>query len=101
MIRHIVMWQLKDEAEGKSKQENAAIIKKSLEALEGIVPQLRSIKVGINMQGTPENNFDVVLNCTLDDLAALSAYQVNPEHQKVVAYIVKVVSARVCVDYEE
>ena len=33
MIRHIVMWQLKDEAEGKSKQENAAIIKKSLEAL--------------------------------------------------------------------
>ena len=53
------------------------------------------------MQGTPENNFDVVLNCTLDDLAALSAYQVNPEHQKVVAYIVKVVSARVCVDYEE
>ena len=81
MIRHIVMWQLKDEAEGKSKQENAAIIKKSLEALE--------------------NNFDVVLNCTLDDLDALSAYQVNPDHQKVVAYIVKVVSARVCVDYEE
>ena len=101
MIRHIVMWQLKDEAEGKSKQENAAIIKKSLEALEGIVPELRSIKVGINMQGTPENNFDVVLNCTLDDLDALSAYQVNPEHQKVVAYIVKVVSARVCVDCEE
>lgn len=27
MIKHIVMWKLKDEAEGNSKDENAKIIK--------------------------------------------------------------------------
>ena len=35
MIKHIVMWKLKDEAEGNSKDENAKIIKNSLEDLKG------------------------------------------------------------------
>ncbi|MDI6031580.1 Dabb family protein [Flavobacterium sp. LB2P84] len=36
MIHHIVMWKLKDFAEGKSKAENAIILKERLEGLKRI-----------------------------------------------------------------
>ena len=38
MLKHIVMWKLKEFAEGKTKAENALIMKESLERLVGIVP---------------------------------------------------------------
>lgn len=101
MIRHIVVWRLKDEAEGKSKKENARIIKESLEALKGIVPEIRSISVGINEDGAPADNYDIVLNSTFDTLEDLAAYQSNSDHKKAGSYIVKVASERACVDYEE
>ena len=34
MIKHIVMWKLKENAEGKTKEENAEIIKNGLEGLK-------------------------------------------------------------------
>ena len=40
MLKHIVMWKLKEFAEGKTKAENALIMKESLERLVGIVPEL-------------------------------------------------------------
>ena len=51
MIRHIVFWKLKDTAEGKTKQENAEHIKKSLESLKGIIPGMIDAEVGINENG--------------------------------------------------
>ena len=38
MVTHIVMWNLKDEAEGGSREQNAAIMKERLEALVGRSP---------------------------------------------------------------
>ena len=100
MIRHIVMWKLLDESEGKSKVENAQIVKNSLESLMGKIDGLLSIEVGINHPETPESNYDVVLNCTFPDVDALNAYQSHPLHVEAATYIKKVVCARVCVDYE-
>ena len=100
MIRHIVMWKLKAEAEGKTKAENALIIKESLEALKGVVPTLVEIEVGVNDPETPESNYDVVLNCTFASVADLNDYQVHPAHQAAAVYIKKVVESRVCVDYQ-
>ncbi len=48
MLKHIVMWKLKEFAEGKTKAENALIMKESLERLVGIVPEIISLQVGIN-----------------------------------------------------
>ena len=47
MLKHIVMWKLKEFAEGKTKAENALIMKESLERLVGIVPEIISLQVGI------------------------------------------------------
>ena len=49
MIKHIVMWKLKDEAEGNSKDENAKIIKNSLEDLKGKINEIVDIEVVIDV----------------------------------------------------
>jgi len=100
MIKHIVCFRLADVAEGKSKAENAQIIKEGLENLINLIPQLRKIEVGINHPATPESNFDIMLYSEFDTIEDLNIYQEHPEHKKVGAYIVKVKTDRVCVDYE-
>ena len=50
MLKHIVMWKLKEFAEGKTKAENALIMKESLERLVGIVPEIISLQVGYGIR---------------------------------------------------
>ena len=50
MFKHIVMWRFIDGANGKSKQEHAQWVKENLEALKGVVPEIREIEVGVNVQ---------------------------------------------------
>ena len=59
MIKHIVMWKLKDEAHGNDKATNAKLIKEKLEALSGKIDGLLKIEVGIDFLGG--GNFDVAL----------------------------------------
>ena len=100
MIKHIVFFQLADEAEGKTKAENAQIIKKGLEGLFGVIPELKKIEVGINHPDTPESNYDLSLYCEFDSVEDLNTYQEHPEHKKVGAIIYRVRTGRACVDYE-
>lgn len=100
MIKHIVFFALADNAEGKTKAENAQIIKAELENLIHFIPELKKIEVGINCPGTPADNYDIVLYSEFDTIDALNTYQVHPEHKRVGAYIGKVKTARACVDYE-
>ncbi len=100
MIKHIVCFRLAEHAEGKTKSENALIIRHELENLINLIPELRKIEVGINHPATPDSNFDIVLYSEFDSVEHLNIYQEHPEHKKVGAYIVKVKTDRVCVDYE-
>ena len=100
MIKHIVFFQLAENVEGKTKSENEEIIKKGLENLYGIIPELKKIEVGINHPETPESNYDICLYCEFESVADLDIYQNHPEHLKVGTYIGKVKTGRVCVDYE-
>lgn len=94
MLRHIVMWTLKDE----SKSKNAEIIKEQLEALQGEIEGLIKVEVGIDLSSI-ESNFDVVLISDFDDEAALNAYQIHPLHKEAGAFIKTVATGRSCVDY--
>jgi hypothetical protein len=60
MIKHIVMWKLKETAEGNSKEKNALLIKDGLEALINEVPQIKKIEVGLAYRHDNED-YDVVL----------------------------------------
>jgi len=100
MIKHVVMWKLKDVAEGKTKQENAGIMKELLEGLPAKIMELETAEVGINiLEGEDESISDVVLTTECKDADSLKAYAVHPEHKKVVQFIVKVTGERRVVDY--
>lgn len=98
MIRHVVTWKLA--AEGADERaEQAAEVARRLNALDGVVPQLRSISAGAN-SAYPDTNWDVTLVADFDSVAALEEYQVHPAHEEVVAYVRSVVASRVAVDFE-
>lgn len=95
MIRHVVSWQLAA-ADPAEKAAAAAGIQTRLEALVGVVDEIRSLRVGLDVAGG--TNWDVVLIADFDDLDAVTRYQVHPAHQAAGTFIRSVVSSRMAVD---
>jgi len=99
LIKHIVMWKLKEFAEGNNKSENANIIKESLESLEGEISEIKFIEVGININEAKQS-YDVVLCSEFESMESLDIYQNHSKHVKAAEFIKKVVEERAAVDYE-
>ncbi|MBO5305891.1 MAG: Dabb family protein [Clostridia bacterium] len=78
MIKHIVCFKLKNNSPEEC--QRAAEV---LRSMEGNVPMLRGIEVGVDFLHS-ERSYDVVLSVLLDDEAALEAYQNDPYHVGVV-----------------
>jgi hypothetical protein len=100
MVKHLVMFKLADEADGRVKKENALIIKNKLEALKNVIPEIRKITVYINDENADSDNFDIVLDSEFDTLDDVKKYSNHPEHLKVAAFIGKVRTDRAAIDYE-
>jgi phenylalanyl-tRNA synthetase alpha subunit len=100
MIKHIVMFKLKEEAHGQPKARNALHIKRELESLKQAIPEIRSIEVGINQNHVP-GEWDLVLVSSFDDMEALLRYQKHPAHVKAGEFITEARSDRAFVDYPE
>lgn len=100
MIKHIVMWTLKENAEGNTKEQNAKLIKEKLEGLFGKVPQIKKIEVGVSYRHDKED-WDVVLISEFESKKDLDEYQNHPIHNVVAQFIGKVREKRACVDFEE
>ena len=99
MVKHVILWQLKDELSAEQKNTVKAEIKKGLEGLAGKVPGLVDIKVNIN--GLPTSNADLMLDSTLESFDALKGYAVHPAHVAVADGVVRPnTKQRVCLDYE-
>lgn len=98
MLKHIVMWKLKENAEGNTKPENAEIMKAQLEALCSKIEVIKVLEVGINFNESAAA-FDVALYSEFENEEALSIYQKHPEHIKVGEFVGKVVEARAVADY--
>lgn len=99
MIVHIVMWRLLDQAEGNNKAVNAQIAKEKLEALNGVIPGLIKLEVGIDFS-KGEFSGDLVLYSELESREALVAYQQHPAHVEAGSFVKTICSARQVVDYE-
>ena len=99
MVKHIILWQLKDELTEEKKAAVKAGIKEGLEGLLGKVPGLTEIKV--QTEGLASSNADVMLDSTLVDEEALKGYAVHPEHVAVADGKVRpYTKTRVCLDFE-
>ncbi|RQD74101.1 MAG: Dabb family protein [Halanaerobium sp. MSAO_Bac5] len=99
MIKHVVMWEFKNYAEGNDKDRNIALAKQKILALKDLIDLIEYIEVGINLNES-EAAYDLVLISDFKSLKDLDKYQKHPEHQKVVDFVKKVVDKRVVVDYE-
>lgn len=99
LIKHIVMWKLKEFAEGRDKLENAKIIKLDLENLQNKINQIRYIEVGIDINKS-EQAYDVVLYSEFNNIKDLNIYQNHSDHIRISEFISKVRDIRVVVDYE-
>ncbi len=94
MIKHIVMWRINEPV-----RENALRIKQGLEGLNGKIPGLLRLEVGIDFSREGESA-DVVLYSEFENRLALDAYQSHPAHGEVVPLVKAVRSERRVADYE-
>ncbi len=99
MIKHIVMWRLKEKARGATKEDNAWTMKARLEALPEAIPEIRRLEVGLNIKDS-ERAADVVLYSEFDSPEALATYIQHPAHLEVVALVREIVGETRAVDYE-
>ena len=97
MIKHIIIWDLKQELSSEEKIEAAAKIKHDLEMLVDKIDGIKELKVITELLSS--SNGSIMLDSTFDDENALDEYAVHPEHLKVKEYISTVVCSRKCADY--
>ena len=99
MIKHIVMFKLKDTGE-RSAYENAIEAKRRFDAVIAGVPQMKRGEAVINSPEAPESNFTIALICDFETIDDLNAYQVHPVHVEFAGFIASVKTDRACIDYE-
>lgn len=99
MVKHIILWQLKEEYSAEEKESIKEGIKSGLEGLKGKVPGL--VDIHVQTQSLSTSNADVMLDSTLEDEDALKGYAVHPEHVKVADSKVRpYTKTRTCMDFE-
>jgi heme-degrading monooxygenase HmoA len=97
-LRHIVMWTLKEEAEGQTKAQNMLKAREVLMSCSGLVPGIEQFEVGLKSEGL-DCTSDVILNSVFKDAAALTAYQNHPDHIAIKPFMKAIVAQRQCMDF--
>ena len=97
MIKHIVLWELKEEAKGEKLEDTINLLQGKFKALIGVIDGLTAIELGINYNG---GKFDVALYCEFTSKEAEKGYQGHPEHLKIKAIVQSLVCDRASIDYE-
>ena len=99
MIKHIILWTLKDDLTDEEKLSVKQDIKEGLESLKGVIPGL--VEIIVNINGLPSSNADLMLDSLFESEEALEAYAVHPEHVAIANEKVKPYTAiRSCLDFE-
>lgn len=97
MVKHIILWKLKEEY---NNDEIKRGIKEGLEGLLGVVPGLVEIKV--QTQPLSSSNVDLMLYSVFESEQALKGYAVHPEHVKVADTKVRpFTETRACIDFSD
>ena len=99
MIKHMIIWTLKEDLSEAEKETVKAGIKEGLEGLAGKIPGLLEIKVHTN--GLPSSNADLMLESSFESEEALKGYATHPAHVAVADGKVRPYTGiRSCLDYD-
>ena len=96
MVKHIILWKLKEEYNNK---EVKIAIKQNLEGLIDKIPGL--IEISVQIDSLASSNADVMLYSVFDDEKSLKGYAVHPEHVCVADNFVRpFTETRLCLDFD-
>ena len=99
MVKHVIVWTLKDELSADEKVQVKQGIKEGLEGLQGKIPGLLEIKVYTD--GLESSNADLILDSSFESAEALNGYSLHPDHVAVAQGKVRpYTKLRSCFDYE-
>ncbi|MBQ6550743.1 MAG: Dabb family protein [Lachnospiraceae bacterium] len=99
MVRHIIVWTLKDTFSEEEKAEVKRGIKEGLEGLEGKIPGL--VEIRVITEGLASSTADLMLDSTFTDEATYKGYKTHPAHVAVANGKVRPnVDIRLCMDFE-
>ena len=97
MVRHIILWKLKESFTEEEKAAARAEAKRRLEGLNGRIEGLIELKVVTDR--LPTSSADMMLDSTFTDADALAGYQTNPLHLEAAGFVRSVVETRLCLDF--
>ena len=98
MVKHIVLWKLREHAVGKTKLQNAEKAKEMYEAMIGKIPGLLKMEVGIDISHS-DSSADLSLYSEFESENAYGKYLTAPEHMAVVPFMQAIREERQIVDY--
>lgn len=98
MVKHIVLFKLKEELPATEKQAVMNQFKEAIEALPAKISVIRKIEVGLNVN--PAEAWDIALYSEFDSLEDVKTYAVHPNHVAAGKLLADVKLNRACVDYE-
>lgn len=100
MIRHRILWKLREELSSEEKETVKQNAKRELEGLVGQIDGLLSLTVEIRQ--LPSSNADMFLDSLLRDEAALEGYRISTVHNAVAdQYVRPYTVQRLCLDHPE
>ena len=98
MVKHIVLFKLKDEVPETDKLVVMNKFKEAIEALHEKISVIRKIEVGLNMN--PGESWHIALYSEFDNLDDVKFYATHPDHVAAGKIIAEAKESRSCVDYE-
>ncbi|MGL5262429.1 MAG: Dabb family protein [Bacteroides sp.] len=98
MIKHIVLFKLKEEAPKEEKLQVMNAFKSAIEALPAKINFIRKVEVGLNVNA--DETWDIALYSEFDNMEDMKAYAVHPDHVAAAKLLADLKESRACVDYE-
>ena len=98
MVKHIVMFKLKETLAADVKVQVMNDFKAAIEALPATIPFICRVFVGLNLN--PAEQWDICLESEFDSLDDVKAYSVHPDHVAAAGILKDAKADRACVDFE-
>lgn len=99
MVKHIVLFKLKEDVPAQKKLEAMRSFKAAIEALPQRIEVIRKVEVGLNIN--PSEAWNIALYSEFDTLDDVKLYAAHPDHVAAGKLLAEVKESRACVDYED
>lgn len=99
MVRHVVLLTFQP----NTPRADLGAVAGALRTLPGRIPELRGYSVGVDLglAGADGGNADLSIVADVDDVAGYEAYRDHPEHQRIIAEMIRpILASRVAVQHE-